>query len=596
MIHYSSSLSVFGPLLRRSSFFVMRMLPVMLLVFVLQACGGERSPNLTPAQQPEEQLADRFMIAAANDLAVEAGLDMLRSGGNAVDAAVAVQMMLTFVEPAESGIGGGAFMMFRTGETGKMVMFDGRETAPAAATADRFTWLFDRPMPLYLAIPTGSSVGVPGTVAMLYEAHQQHGNLSWADLFEPAITAAAEGVPYPDQLKRQVERDFSLRFFGDLRRYLVRQSGGDEPVLRNPELSETLSRIASEGPSALLGGKIAEDIVDAAGSRRPRRSDITLDDLAGYEPKQREVVCGAYRGHELCGPAPPSSGGITVLQILGILEQFDIASMEPNSAEVAHLIAEASRLAFADRAFYIGDPDFTDVPVDALISPDYLRERAGLIDRKLAMKDPKPGSPELMEPELDDVTLPDEQESTGTSHFSIVDGDGNWVSMTTSIEVPFGSRIMTNGFILNNQLTDFTFTSEIDGRPHPNRVEGGKRPRSSMSPFFVMSPDGEPGLVIGSRGGSRIIGYVVKTIVGVIDWELSVQDAINLPNVVHRGDGLELEYGTDAELTGPELKQLGHRVNITEMESGVHGIEWVPALNQWRGGADPRIRGIARGD
>lgn len=487
-------------------------------------------------------------------------------------------------------------MMFRNGQTGEMTMFDGRETAPAAARADRFTWLFGRPMPLYLAIPTGASVGVPGTVAMLYDAHQQHGTLNWAELFDPAITAAAEGVPYPDQLKRQVERDYSLRFFGDLRRSLVHQSRGDEPTLRNPELSETLSRIASEGPSALLEGQIAEDIADAAYSRWPRRSDITLDDLASYEPKQRDVVCGTYRGHELCGPAPPSSGGITVIQILGMLEQFDIASMEPNSAEVTHLVAEASRLAFADRGFYIGDPDFTDMPVDALISPDYLRDRAALIDRELAIMDPKPGSPELMETELDEVTLPDEQESTGTSHFSIVDGDGNWVSMTTSIEVPFGSRIMTNGFILNNQLTDFTFTSEMDGRPHPNRVEGGKRPRSSMSPFFVMSPGGEPSLVVGSRGGSRIIGYVVKTMIGVIDWNLPLQDAINLPNVVHRGDALELEYGTDAVLAEPKLEQMGHRVNITEMESGVHGIEWVPELNQWRGGADPRIRGIARGD
>lgn len=593
MIQKSYSSILIGFILGRSS--VMRLFTFLFLALLLQACGQE-PPDLSPAQEPDEQLAERFMISAANDLAVEAGLDALRRGGNAVDAAVAVQMMLSFVEPGESGVGGGAFMMFRNGQTGEMVMFDGRETAPAAATEDRFTWLFGRPMPLYLAIPTGASVGVPGTVAMLYEAHQQHGNLEWAELFQPTIKAAAEGVPYPAHLKRQVERDYSLQFFGDIRRYLVYQARGDEPVLRNPELSEVLTRIANEGPSALLEGEIAEDIVDAARSRWLRRSDITMDDLAGYEPKQRDVVCGTYRGHELCGPAPPSSGGITVLQILGVLEQFDIGSMEPNSAEVSHLIAEASRLAFADRAFYIGDPDFTNVPVEALISPDYLRERAALIDLERAKEDPKPGSPEQLEAELDDITLPNEEESTGTSHFSIVDGDGNWISMTTSIEVPFGSRIMTNGFILNNQLTDFSFTAELDGRPHPNRVEAGKRPRSSMSPFFVMSPDGEPKLVIGSRGGSRIIGYVVKTMLGVIDWELPIQDAINLPNIVHRGDGLELEYGTDAALAGPELERMGHRVNIAEMESGVHAIEWVPVLNQWRGGADPRIQGIARGE
>ncbi|MCH8557248.1 MAG: gamma-glutamyltransferase [Balneolia bacterium] len=565
-------------------------------LLLLMACGGEMAPNLEPVQQPEEQLAERFMIAAANDLAVEAGLDILRKGGNAVDAAVAVQMMLSFTEPAESGIGGGAFMMFRNGETGEMMMFDGRETAPASATSDRFKWLFGRPMPLYLAVPTGASVGVPGTVAMLYEAHQQHGFLPWSDLFEAAIQASAAGVPYPDQLKRQVERDYSLQLFGDMRRYFVYQARGDEPVLKNEALSQTLAKIAEDGPSALLEGEIAAEIVEAARARWPRGSDITMEDLAGYEPKQRDVVCGTYRGHELCGPAPPSSGGITVLQILGMLERFDLSSMDYNSAEVAHLIAEASRLAFADRAFYIGDPDFTNVPVEALINPDYLLMRSELIDPARAMNDPKPGSPLEQIRELEDITLPEEQESEGTTHFSIVDEFGNWVSMTSSIEVPFGSRIMTNGFLLNNQLTDFSFVDEIDDKPHPNRVEGGKRPRSSMSPFFVMDPDGEIKMVVGSRGGSRIIGYVTKTIIGVIDYGLPVQEAIILPNILHRGDGLELEFGTTAADLENELREKGHRVNVTEMESGIHGIEWLKGDGVWRGGADPRIRGFARGE
>ena len=579
----------------RFSVFVLA-IRVVLLALVTMGCSGTPEPNLEPVQEPEEQLAERFMIAAANDLAVEAGLDILRKGGNAVDAAVAVQMMLTFTEPAESGIGGGAFMMFRNGETGEMMMFDGRETAPASATSDRFKWLFGRPMPLYLVVPTGASVGVPGTVAMMHEAHQQQGLLPWSDLFEAAITATSDGVPYPEQLKRQVNRDYSLQFFGDLRRYFVYQARGEEPVLRNEELSRTLAQIADEGPSALLEGGIAEDIVRSARSRWPKRSDITMEDLAGYEPEQRDVVCGTYRGHELCGPAPPSSGGIAVLQILGMLERFDLSSMEYNSAEVAHLIAEASRLAFADRAFYIGDPDFTDVPVDALINPDYLMIRSELIDPARAMDAPKPGDPKEQIRRLDDITLPDEQESEGTTHFSIVDEFGNWVSMTSSIEVPFGSRIMTNGFLLNNQLTDFSFLDEIDGRPHPNRVEGGKRPRSSMSPFFVMDPEGEVRMVVGSRGGSRIIGYVTKTIIGVIDYDLSIQEAITLPNILHRGKGLELEYGTTAAGLQNALETKGHRVNVTEMESGIHGIEWLKDNGVWRGGGDPRIGGVARGE
>ncbi len=558
------------------------------------SCSRE-APDLTPSQLPEEQLAEEFMISASNPLAIEAGLNILRKGGNAVDAAVAVQMMLTFVDPPESGLGGGAFLLHFDGLTGNMRVFDGRETAPAATEPDRFT-LWGFPLPLWLALPSGTSTGVPGTVAMLYEAHSQHGKLPWEMLFTDAIEAAREGVPYPEQLLKQVKRDYSLQLFGDMRRYFVYQSRGDNPELRNPELAETLALIAANGPDAFYTGDIAEDFVHTARSRFFRGSDITTDDLASYAPVEREPVCGSYRDYTICGVPPPSSGGITLLQILGILEHFDMASAGAVSAESAHLIAEASRLAFADRYFYIGDPDFTDVPTQALIDPAYLESRAALINPEHAKAEPGPGQPETRIPELDDVQTPDEEESTGTTHFSIVDGKGNLVSMTSSIESPFGSRKMSRGYLLNNQLTDFTFRYEFEGGLHPNAPESGKRPRSSMAPVFVFDPDGDLRLVLGSRGGSRIIGYVAKTLIGIIDWNLTVQEAISLPNIVHRGNGLELEYGTDAALLKTELEAKGHNVQINTMESGIHGIEWLKDSSQWRGGADPRLGGAAKGE
>ncbi|MCK8515123.1 gamma-glutamyltransferase [Methylonatrum kenyense] len=572
-----------------------RVLAGFLCCLLLTAC---RSADIepwppSPNQTPDEQLAADHMVVSANPHASRIGRDILRQGGNAVDAAIAMQIALTFVEPPESGIGGGAFMLYRSGDGEVLGVYDGRETAPAAATADRFTVL-GRRQPLWAVIPSGKAVGVPGTVALLHAAHQDHGELPWAELFEPTIALARDGIEMPLRLQEQAQRDVTLRLYADTRRYFRGQLRQDPPQLRNAELADTLQRIADDGPDAFYRGPLAEEIVAAAGARWPGRGDLTTDDLAEYQALVRDAVCAEYRGWRLCGPPPPSSGGIAVLQILGMLEHFDLPSMGPESSDAIHLIIEASRLAFADRFRYVGDPDFVDVPTAALVDPDYLRQRAELIDPAKAKERPLPGLPGVR-PELPDVPDPlDEETAEDTSHFAVVDSKGNVVSMTSSIEAPFGSRIMVGGFLLNNQLTDFTFQAVQNGVEVANAVAPGKRPRSSMSPFIVLDEDDRIRLIIGSRGGSRIIGYVVKALIGVLDWELSVQEAISLPNMVYRGRGLELEQGTPLEDVAQTLRALGHDVRVVPMRSGIHGIE---RTNEgWRGGADPRLDGTAIGD
>ncbi len=534
------------------------------------------------------------MVSAANPLAVEAGLEVLRAGGNALDAAVAVQMVLGFAEAPETGIGGGGFLLYRDGASGQLHFYDGRETAPAATSADRFT-LLGRPAPLWLAVPSGRSVGVPGLVAMLALAHDEHGRMDWADLLAPAIELAEDGIDMPPRLQRQVAGDRSLGLFGDTRRHFRRplRRSGPPPQLHNPELAQSLRLIAEQGPEALYGGPLGDALVERARSRWPWRSDLTAEDLAGYSARVREPVCGRYRQWTLCGPPPPSSGGVAVLQILGVLEHFPLPDLAPDDPLTLHLIAEASRLAFADRYHYLGDPDFVSVPVAELIDPDYLAQRAQLIDPRRAKAQPLPGEPGRR-PEMPEAPPKDEEETEGTSHFTIVDAQGNLVALTSSIEAPFGSRMMAAGFLLNNQLTDFTFTPTHLGRPHPNAPAPGKRPRSSMSPFMVFDEQGEARLVIGSRGGSGIIGYVVKALIGTLDWEMDVQDAIALPNFLERGNGVELERGSALEVHAPALRALGHRVRITGLPSGLHGIEWIDGT--WRGGADPRLDGRALGD
>ncbi len=566
-------------------------LPVIL--FVIAGCNGASVRDGVPPsrQTPQEQLAQRYMVSAANPHAVEIGLEILRAGGHAVDAAVAVQMALSFVEAPETGLGGGGFLLYRDAHTGAVSVYDGRETAPRSATPDRFL-VWGTPMPLWAAVVSGRSVGTPGLVAMLQMAHREHGRLPWSSLIAPAVELSEGGIAMPARLQEQIARDYSLRLFPATRRTFVTPWRQNEPVLINPRLARTLRLVADEGEEAFYHGAIADEIVTAARTRPLLPSDMTAEDLRAYRVEKRPAVCGHYRRWTVCGPPPPSSGGIAVLQILGMLEHFDMAALEPVSEQAVHLVAEASRLAFADRAAYIGDPDFVEVPTQALLDRSYLAERAGLIrtDRILDAIHPG-GNADLGSSEPVRYA---EKGNFNTSHFSVIDAEGNVVSLTSSIEAPFGSRIMAAGFLLNNQLTDFDFRPRVNGRDHPNAVGPGKRPRSSMSPVIAFDEHGEVRLVVGSRGGSRIIGYVVKTLIGVLDWELTVQEAIALPNFVHRGEDLEIERGTVLEGQAEALRALGHRVRSLELTSGLHGIERFGDM--WRGGADPRLDGVALGD
>ncbi|MFU8820829.1 MAG: gamma-glutamyltransferase [Gammaproteobacteria bacterium] len=567
----------------------MRLL-ILLLCATLPGCGPPGPPVTPPAARQAE--AERFMVSAAHPLAVEAGVDILRRGGNAVDAAVAVQMMLGFVEAPETGIGGGGFLLYRDAARGTVEVFDGRETAPAAARPDRFT-LFGLPVPRWVAIPSGRSVGVPGLVAMLGLAHDRHGSLPWATLLQPAIAATEQGLPMPGRLARESRGDPSLRLFADTRRAFVAPAGATEPVLRSEAYAATLRTLAREGPRAFYEGPIAASVVERARARRPWRSDLEVSDLRDYRAIERAALCGRYRQWTVCGAPPPSSGGIAILQALGVLEHFPVAELGPGSVEAIHLLAEAQRLAFADRERYLGDPAFVDVPTDALIDPTYLSRRAALIDPRRAMRSAPHGDPAGARVRGAGDAVP-AAPAGGTSHFSVVDAEGNAVALTASIETPFGSRMTSDGFLLNNQLTDFSFTPRAGGLPHPNAVAPGKRPRSSMSPVIVLDTQGEVRLVVGARGGPRIIAYVLKVLVGVLDWDLGIQEAIELPNFTHLAGRLELERGSRLAARGVELEALGHRVRQAELTSGLHGIEATAA--GWRGGADPRLEGVARGE
>ncbi len=539
--------------------------------------------------------ADRQMVAAAHPLAAEAGLEMLRAGGSAVDAAIAAQMVLTLVEPQSSGIGGGAFLMHYAADGRTVTSWDGRETAPAAARPDLFLAADGTPLRFYDAVLGGRSVGVPGAVRMLEAAHRAHGILPWARLFEPAIRLAGEGFRVSPRLAAAVAADAErLRRDATTRAYFFLPDGRPIPeglMLSNPPLATTLRAIAAEGADALYRGPIAADIAAKVRSD-PNPGLITTDDLAAYEAKRREPVCGPYRAVLVCSMGPPSSGGVTVLQILALLGHFDIAPLDPAGTDAAHLIAEAGRLAFADRNQYLADADFVSVPVRGLLDGAYLTGRAQLIDRDRTLAAPRAGNPPWrsgrLAPHADGV-------ENGTSHLVVVDAAGNAVSMTTTVEDAFGARLMVHGFILNNQLTDFSFRPVLDGRPVANAVEGGKRPRSSMAPAIVIDAERRLVLAVGSPGGARIIGYVAQALVALIDWRLDPQAALALPHVGTLGSAVELEDGTGAASLRTALEARGHQVVVREMASGLQAIAVLPE-GGLAGGADPRREGVAMGD
>jgi gamma-glutamyltranspeptidase/glutathione hydrolase len=542
------------------------------------------------------------MVAAANPLAADVGAAILKAGGSAVDAAIAVQMVLTLVEPQSSGIGGGAFLVHFDGK--KVQSFDGRETAPAAARDDLFIASNQQPLPFPSAVVGGRSVGVPGVLRLLALAHVQHGRLPWARLFEPAIRLAEEGFVISPRLAKLIEADKFLMLDPTARAYFYAADGRPKPagtLLKNPALAATLRDIARHGLKAFYQGDLALAMVNKVREHPSNPGLLALDDLANYQAKERAALRFNYRHTRICGMPPPSSGTVALAQIFGLVEAMNMASEKPQllrdgrwllAPQAVHAYSEAARLAFADRAQYLADPDFVNVPVQGLIAPAYLAQRRSLI------KEQSMGTATAGQPDGISITAAPDQspEFPSTSHISVVDAWGQAVSMTTTIEDAFGSRQMVRGFLLNNQLTDFSFTPiDAAGRTVANRVQQGKRPRSSMSPLLVFDRhNGQLLMTLGSPGGSAIINYVGKVLLGTIDWGLNMQDAINLPNFGSRNGPTELEAGRTEAGLAAALTARGHNVRLIEQTSGLQGITRTP--KGWFGGADPRREGVARGD
>jgi gamma-glutamyltranspeptidase/glutathione hydrolase len=530
------------------------------------------------------------MVAAANPMAVEAGLKVLRAGGTAVDAAVAVQATLGLVEPQSSGLGGGAFLTYYDARTKQVTAYNGRETAPKAATPKLFYGEDGKPLNRTTAILSGRSTGVPGAVAMLALAQSQHGKLAWKDLFGEAERLADEGFPAPRRMAAAASGRAPQAATPDAVAYFTKPDGtkiqpGD--TVRNPAYAATVRKIAAEGPKALLEGEIAQAIV-AKVKEGPNPGELSLDDLKAYRPKAEAALCRPYRAYLVCTPGAPS-GGPAVLEALGILEHTEIAK-HPGSVEGWYLFSQASRLMYADRDRYIADPDFVDVPVQGLLDPAYLAERARLIGPSPAASVP-PGKPRGAGVRAPDRT----QEVSGTTHLVVVDRWGNVASMTTTVESTFGSGRMVHGFFLNNQLTDFSFSPEDrDGAPAANAVAGGKRPRSSMAPAIVLDKDRRFVAAVGSPGGPSILAYNLKALVGMLDWKLPVQEAINLPNLIAGGSFYAAEVDKfSPELTaGLEARGIKLTSGFGAEGSGLHGIEVTP--QGLRGGADPRREGVAK--
>ncbi len=533
----------------------------------------------------------RPIVVASHPLASEAGLAILRQGGSALDAAIAIQAVLTLVEPQSSGIGGGAFLLHHDGARGVTLAWDGRETAPAAARGDLFM-ANGQPMAFGAAVVGGRSVGVPGVMRMLEEAYRQHGRLPWGQLFQPAITLADQGFSVSNRLSQAIALSATaLRRDQGLAALYLQPDGSALPAgatLRNPALAATLRALAEQGADALHRGPIAADIARVVRAH-PNAGLMTADDLAGYQPLRAPALCRPYRAWRVCVPPPPS-GGLAVLQILGLLEHTQIGVLNPTGPEAAMLLGDAGRLAFADRNRYLADPADLPVPVAGLLDPNYLLLRAQGLNPLRAINDPRPGNPRFGEPRGSQPTQPE----GGTAHLSVLDEQGNAVSMTTTVEGNFGAHIGVGGFVLNNELTDFSFRPEIDGLPVANRVAGGKRPRSSMSPAMVFDPQGRLVAITGSPGGSRIIGYVAQSLVALLDWGMEPAAAAALPHVGPANNGVELEESTAAARLAPVLQERGLPVAITAMPSGLNMIRVSPSATI--GGADPRREGSVAAD
>lgn len=537
--------------------------------------------------------AQTYMVAAANPLAVQAGVDVLAEGGTAADALVAVQTVLGLVEPQSSGLGGGAFLVWYDAASGELITLDGRETAPFEVTPSLFLNDDGEPLGFFDAVVGGRSVGTPGTPALLSEVHARWGNQPWEGLFDAAIDLASDGFEVSPRLAGLIERDAErLAIHPATAQYFLPEGTPLQvgATLKNPEYAKTLRSLAVGGAAAFYTGQIAEDIEATVQDFAANPGLLSQLDLAIYQVKERAPVCVSYRAHDVCGMGPPSSGALTIGQILGMLEGSDLATLGAENPESWRLIGDASRLAFADRGRFMADSDFVPMPTAGLVDPAYLASRAELLNGDAALAEVVPGAP-VFDHSLnfaDDQSL----ELPSTSHISIVDSYGNVASMTTTIENAFGSRLMVHGFLLNNELTDFSFRTHVDGVPIANAIAPGKRPRSSMAPTIVMK-NGAPVLAIGSPGGSRIIGYVAQSIIAYLDWGMDVQKAISLAHGVNRFGTFDVEEGTAAADLAPALEAMGYEVSVRGLNSGLHAIAIGDGL---QGGADPRREGIALGD
>ena len=564
----------------------------------------QKAPEIATAYAEKSGwTSQKFMVAAANPLAADAGYQMLKKGGSAIDAAIATQLVLTLVEPQSSGIGGGAFLLYSSAKG--VQAFDGRETAPAAADEHLFQNADGSPVSRATGVVGGRSVGAPGVLRMLELAHKEHGKLPWATLFGPAIKLAHGGFPVSQRLNGLLSWDQALKRDPVAAAYFYDQDGKPWPVghvLKNPQLARTLREIARGGADAFYQGRIARDIAAKVASHPTNPGKLTAADIAGYRAKVRVPVCSDYKAWTVCGMPPPSSGGIAIAQMLGMLEVKDIRPYAPVDgvldAQAIHLFSEAGRLAYADRNRYVADTDFVPLPgngIASMLDKTYLAQRASLIGDK-SMGKAMPGTPPGMQVAWG---MDNALQRPSTSHLVAVDAFGGGLSMTTSVEDAFGSRQMVDGFLLNNQLTDFSFDSRDADGPIANRVEAGKRPRSAMSPTLVFEK-GTQKLVLatGSPGGSSIINYVAKVLVGTMDWGLNVQQAISLPNFGSRNGPTELEQGRAPAAQVEALRAMGHEVRVIEQNSGLQGIMRLNAHGKdfWFGGADPRREGMVRGD
>lgn len=535
------------------------------------------------------------LVVTANPLATKAGLHILQQGGTAADAAVAIQAMLTLVEPQSSGIGGGAFLLYWDQTTEKLIALDGRETAPLAADSQLF-YRNKQPMRWVDALVGGRSVGTPGVLKMLELTQSKYGKRPWKTLFNDAIHQSKEGFKISPRLHKLIASGINpgLNRYPEAREYFYLKDGSPLPtgfVRKNPALADSLELIAQQGSSVFYQGTIGTKIVSQVQNATDNPGLLSTADLKQYQAIERAPICLPYQGYKVCGFPPPTSGGVTVLQILKLLEHTNYSALAPDSSNAKHLFTQASRLAFADRGRYLADSDFVDVPVSNLLNENYIQQRAQLINPKKDTGTLAPGRPQGVKTAWQDDQSP---ELPSTSHFVVVDQWGNAASMTSSIEMAFGSTLMTGGFLLNNQLTDFSFTPEKQGRLIANRVQPGKRPRSSMSPFMVFDSEGKLYAAVGSPGGSRIINYVAESLLMMLNTELPLQQAINTPHVSNRNGITELEAGTTAVQLEEPLSQMGHEIKIRDLNSGLHAFRRTDS-GKWESGVDNRREGLALG-